>query len=175
MNELIRMPPGEAESGSAGVQPDKEYPGRRRTDVRAPEEPKTSGAFLFHRSPELCLQNAPRSFGATGPLHGSLLQLGRRHAGLAVPKAFRIERLLLPQHLIDGPTQPCGQDAQGLGLAVFLLLPRQEALGLVALARQEAGGLGEGPLQMGVADLGSAAALDLARRCLQRPDQPGVR
>ena len=45
MNELIRMPPGEAESGSAGVQPDKEYPGQRRTDVRAPEEPKTSGAF----------------------------------------------------------------------------------------------------------------------------------
>src|SRR5262249_13234607 len=52
MNELIRMPPGEAESSSAGVQLDKESPGRRRTDVRAPEEPKTSGAccFIGHRS-----------------------------------------------------------------------------------------------------------------------------
>ena len=135
MNELIRLPPGEAESGSAGVQPDKEYPGRRRTDVRAPEEPKTSGVFLFHRSPELCLQNAPRSVGATWPLHCSLLQLGRRGAGLAIPEAFGIERLLLPQHVINRSTQPCRQDAQRLGLAVLLLLARQEALGLVALAR----------------------------------------
>jgi len=45
VNEVIRLPPGEAESGSAGVQPDQEYPGRRRTDVRAPEEPKSSGVF----------------------------------------------------------------------------------------------------------------------------------
>jgi len=59
VNEVIRLPPGEAEFGSAGVQPDQEYPGRRRTEVRAPEEPRTSGAFSWpHRSPESCLQNA---------------------------------------------------------------------------------------------------------------------
>ena len=48
MNGVIRLPPGEAESGSAGVQPDKEYPGRRRTDVRGPEEPKAPQLFLGH-------------------------------------------------------------------------------------------------------------------------------
>src|SRR5438477_576239 len=82
----------------------------RRTDVRAPEEPKTSGVFLFYRSPESCLQNAPRSLGVTWSLGGRLLELGWRDAAFTVPEPFGIERLLLPQHVIDGPTQTRGQD-----------------------------------------------------------------
>jgi hypothetical protein len=48
--------PGEAESGSAGVQPDKEYPGRRCADgaSRPPNGYGRVGAYLFptigHRS-----------------------------------------------------------------------------------------------------------------------------
>jgi hypothetical protein len=56
-------PPGEAESGSAGVQPDKEYPGRRCADGASDLWGiKTSrGLFCRHRTPESCLENAPAS------------------------------------------------------------------------------------------------------------------
>ncbi|SRR6266849_9256387 len=94
--------------------------------------------------------------------HGTRLRIG-------------IEGLLLPQHVINGPAQPRRQDTQSLGLAVLLLFAGQEALGLVALASQQAGGFREGPLQMGVADLGPAAARHLAGRQLLRPDETGVR
>src|SRR5271155_3624195 len=49
--------PGEAESGSAGVQPDKEYPGRRCADGALGSgwfcQPEPS---FPHRTPELCLR-----------------------------------------------------------------------------------------------------------------------
>src|SRR5438105_2040611 len=47
----IIVAPGEAESGSAGVHPDKEYPGRQRTErCRAPEvQPCLRGLFAFGR------------------------------------------------------------------------------------------------------------------------------
>src|SRR6516165_3086843 len=146
--------------------------------------PKPPEFFCLHRSPESCLQNAPASLGATSLIHQRLHGAGRdllapellgRDLGFAVPKAITIEGPLLPEHVIDGPAQPRRQDAQGLGLAMLLLLSGQETLGLVTLPGQETGGLGEGPLQMGIADLGSTAAFDLPSRCLQRPYQPGVR
>ena len=58
---------------------------------------------------------------------------------------------------------------------MLFLLARQKALGLVTLSGQQAHGLGEGPLQMGVADLGAAATGYLARRSLHRTHQAGVR
>src|SRR5438093_2402569 len=88
--------------------------------------------FCPHRSPESCLENAPRSLGATAWLAGRLLGLHRRALGLAVPEAFAVEGLFLPQHVIDSPAQPRRQDAQGLGLAVPFFLASQETLGLVA-------------------------------------------
>jgi len=50
--------PGEAESGSAGVQPDKEYPGRRCADgASGPLRAKASrGRLCHHQTPELCLR-----------------------------------------------------------------------------------------------------------------------
>jgi len=52
--------PGEAESGSAGVQPDKEYPGRRCTDGAGPLRDNLQGFFVAsigHRSH--ASENAP--------------------------------------------------------------------------------------------------------------------
>ncbi len=46
-----------------------------------------------------------------------------------------------------------GQDAQGLALATFLLLPLQPLLGALAAAQKQARRLGEGPAQVRVADL----------------------
>lgn len=45
--------PGEAESGSAGVQPDEEYPGRRCSDSISWSANCRPG--FFHRTPEPCL------------------------------------------------------------------------------------------------------------------------
>src|SRR5207237_8301639 len=42
----ILLAPGEAESGSAGVQPDKEYPGRRCADGASGPWGKTPGVFF---------------------------------------------------------------------------------------------------------------------------------
>src|SRR5260370_24554418 len=42
----ILVPPGEAESGSAGVQPDKEYPGRRCADGASGPRGKLQGPFF---------------------------------------------------------------------------------------------------------------------------------
>ena len=58
-------PPGEAESGSAGVQPDKEYPGRRCADGASGPRGQTSGALLYHRTPELCLEKLTCTLSAT--------------------------------------------------------------------------------------------------------------
>ena len=52
--------PGEAESGSAGVQPDEEYPGRRCADAASPWSIHSARVFLCrHRTPEPCLENPP--------------------------------------------------------------------------------------------------------------------
>jgi hypothetical protein len=50
--------PGEAESGSAGVQPDKEYPGRRCADGASGPWSLTGGRVVsgHHRTPESCLR-----------------------------------------------------------------------------------------------------------------------
>src|SRR5262249_25799421 len=76
--------------------------------------------------------------------------------------------------MVDGPAQTCGQGTEGASLAVLLLAAGQPLLGLLALAEEQAGRLGEGPLEVGVADLVAAGALLLARRLVGAADQPGV-
>jgi hypothetical protein len=71
---------------------------------------KPPALFFPLGSPELCLQNAPRSLGATSCFGLRLRRLRRRGLGLAVPEALGIERLLLPQHVVHGPSQACGED-----------------------------------------------------------------
>ena len=54
--------PGETESGSAGTQPDKGYPGRRcAKGASGPGRGDPSGVvfFLHHWTPSPCLENPP--------------------------------------------------------------------------------------------------------------------
>ncbi len=72
--------PGETESGSAGTQPDKGYPGRRCAKVhRAPAGETRPGSFCFRALGHLsgCLKKSRGSafFSLVFPHHG---QLGRR-------------------------------------------------------------------------------------------------
>ena len=57
--------PGEAESGSAGVQPDKEYPGRGAPMVPWAPVSSTAGASFFshHRTPSHASKNPPPTIG----------------------------------------------------------------------------------------------------------------
>src|SRR5262249_49772421 len=90
----------------------------------------------------------PKRTGVARPTSwpgSGLLGLGVVDIGVVVPETFHVDRSFLPQHVIDGPAQASGQDAQGLGLAVLLFPAGQEALGLVALPGQQAGRLREGP------------------------------
>jgi hypothetical protein len=63
-----RSPPGEAESGSAGVQPDKEYPGRRCADgASAPGGSSRRGPFRIIGHQSHALKNPPSNPLALGP------------------------------------------------------------------------------------------------------------
>ena len=77
-NSAILPAPGEAESGSAGVQPDKEYPGRRCADgASGPWGIKPPGVFFcHHRTPESCLENAPEQLAKASPSGHDSSQLG---------------------------------------------------------------------------------------------------
>ena len=55
-----------------------------------------------------------------------------------------------------------GEDAKGLGLAVFAAEPLDDLASLGALAEKRHGGFGEGPLQVDVADLGAPETVGLA-------------
>src|SRR5262245_7587754 len=93
---------------------------------------------------------------------------------LIVPETLLVESDLLGQHVVDGPTELGGQDAQGLGLAELLLLLLHPLLGPVAAAQKQAGGLRERPAQVRVADLLATRALLLAGRLVLAADQPGI-
>src|SRR5262249_17072368 len=82
---------------------------------------------------------------------------------LAVPEAALVKRFLFAQHVVDGPRQPGGQDAQHLGRAVPLRLLLLPPFGPLAAAQKETRGLGEGPAQMRITDLLAARAELLPR------------
>ena len=92
-------PPGEAESGSAGVQPDEEYPGRRCADGASGPRGQPSGALLCHRTPELCLKKLTFIASSTSfaPRFASLL-------ALVTATSFSRQSLENPQ---DSRSRPC--------------------------------------------------------------------
>src|SRR5262245_46055017 len=102
---------------------------------------------------------------------------GTRNAPPAapLPETRLVERLALAQHVVDGPPQPRRQDRQRLGLAALRLLLVLPLLGPLAAAQEQAGGLAEGPAQVGVADLLAPRADLLAGRLVGAAHQPGVR
>src|SRR6516225_761723 len=79
-------------------------------------------------------------------------------------KLLEIEGLAATQHVVDGTTQARGQDAQRLLLAMLLLVALLPDLHSRAAADQQTDRFGEGPFQMGVADLLAAVAQRLAGR-----------
>ena len=75
---------------------------------------------------------------------------------------------------IDRPGQLVRQDGQGLALAVTFLELGAIELGGFVLAQEERGGFGKGPLEVGIPDLGTAAAQTFPAGLLGRLDQPAV-
>ncbi len=101
--------------------------------------------------------------------------------GLArFPPLLGSEELLLVEHVVllpdvvDGPSKLVGQHRQGLAFAMFPLEPCVVSLSPVVFSQEADRGLGEGPLQVHVADLPAGAARDLAGRLLGTRDQPGI-
>src|SRR5262249_54424659 len=82
--------------------------------------------------------------------------------GLAAPEAALVGRLGFPPQVVDRSGQSRRQDGQGLALAAPPGLPLLPALGPLAAAQEQAGGLAEGPAQLRVADLLPARAYHLA-------------
>jgi hypothetical protein len=89
--------------GSAGVQPTRNSPADGVLLYVLRRNPKPPELFCWVRQSS-CLQNAPRPLGATPRLGCRRGRLRRRELGFAVPEALRIERLLLPQHVVHGPS-----------------------------------------------------------------------
>jgi len=75
---------------------------------------------------------------------------------------------------VDGATELGRQDRQRLGLPMLAGEASQVGLAGGVVAKEQHGGLGEGPLELDVADLGAARAALLAGRAVITLDQPGV-
>src|SRR5262249_11364131 len=89
-------------------------------------------------------------------------------------EALLVEGLALAPPVGDRPPPPRRPRPQRPLLAVLLLPAGQPRLGLRGRPQQQARRLGEGPLQVGVADLVPAGALLLAGRLVGTADQAGV-
>ena len=96
-------------------------------------------------------------------------QGGCRLAGsppLALEQGVGIERSPPFHQVIDRPGQLMGQDRQGLALAVLFLSAGQIRLARRSVAEAQDGRVGEGPLEIRMADLGARGAIPRARRFL---------
>src|SRR5689334_21843790 len=92
----------------------------------------------------------------------------------AIPETFLVEGRPAAKHVINSPSQPSRQDGHGLAVATLgglLVLP---LLGSRTLPQEQAGRLGKGPTQMGVADLLAACAQLLAGRLVSATHQSSV-
>ena len=78
------------------------------------------------------------------------------------------------QHVVGGAADLVGEDGQSLPLSVLSLELLQEGLALGVLPEEQDGGLGEGPLQVDVADLLAPRPELLAGGLLRALDQAGV-
>lgn len=123
---------------------------RRRTRVQeaiSGSSPRTPVLFAASSSGSVLLlvEERDASYAAGSPTLAP-------SAGLA-EEAFHLERLLPTQHVMDAPAELRGQDREALARTVLRLKPPGHLLSLFAVADEERGAFGEGPLQVGVADL----------------------
>jgi hypothetical protein len=89
-------------------------------------------------------------------------------------EALDIKDLLRVQQVVEGPAQLVRQGRQRLGLAQLRGQPLEQSADALVLLGAEDGGLGEGPLQPGVAGLAVADADALAGRLLDGATQAGL-
>ena len=68
-------------------------------------------------------------------------------------ESLQVEGLVALEHVVDGPAELVGEDREGLGLAVLPLEALAVLHSFCVVAQEEDGRFGEGPLQVGVADL----------------------
>ena len=95
-----------------------------------------------------------RSFGISVGLQRAWLELGDRltpSPPLHPHEALEVKGSLALQHEVSGSPDAMGEDRERLPLAVLLRQTMDQLLAIRALGQEEHGGLGEGPLQMGVA------------------------
>ena len=85
-----------------------------------------------------------------------------------------VERLAAPEHVVHRPRELVSHERQRLPLAVLLGQAGHVSLGDGIPAQAEDGGLGERPLQMGVADLRTCVPVVLAVGLLGAFHQPAV-
>ena len=89
-------------------------------------------------------------------------------------KSFERERFLLLHHEVDGSAELVGEDGKGFGLSMLFPELFDEFLGGRVCPQKENGGLGEGPLQVSVADLGSCESEFFPGGVLLALHEPGV-
>jgi len=99
----------------------------------------------------------------------SSLEFGSVHE-----EAVRVEGLVFLEHEVGGAAELGGQDREGLALAVLATQSVDERVGRRIPLEEADGGLAEGPLEMGVADLGATGARALAGARVLALDETGV-
>jgi hypothetical protein len=98
--------------------------------------------------------------------------LHRESSCLSLPvgeETVHVEGALLLEHEIRGPAKPGRENAEGLAVAMSYAEPFDEGMGARIIVEEADGGLGEGPLEVGVADFG-AASMRITRFTPRRAD-----
>jgi hypothetical protein len=79
------------------------------------------------------------------------------------------------QHVIDGPSEPVGQDGEGFARAMFFLQASQAFLPCGVMAQEQRSSFGKSSCEVGMADLCARGAQAFTRGFLRTFDQAAVR
>lgn len=93
---------------------------------------------------------------------------------LETEELFLVKSLLVLKHEISGSPEFVGEDREGFGFAVFMGKPLEKLFGRVVALEEKHGCLGEGPLEMSVADLFATGAVFFAIGFFDALDQTAV-
>ena len=92
----------------------------------------------------------------------------------SVHEAVHVEVCSASEHVVAGAAEVSGEDAECLAFAVLGAEAVDVLLAAGVLPEKEDSGLTEGPLEMGVADLGAGGADNLAARGLLALDETSI-
>ena len=122
-------------------------------------------------------RNAVRVWIGSLPARPTGLQLGiglTRSPPSSCHELLHVEDSPSDEHVIGRPSDLVCEDRQRLSLSVLALELFEQALTFGVFSKEQDGGLGEGPLEMGVADLPPARAETLAGGFPGALDEAGV-